>query len=221
MKRAQRKIIFLVIICTLATIFAAYLALKIEAETIQNWLSTLGIWGPVIYILIYTAFTLLILPSTALNLMGGALFGAWLGTFWTTIAAILAAVVAFLFTRNFNQTRIIHRLNNHLSSLDKELQQGGLFYIAAIRLLPILPYGLVNYAAGLTSIKFRDYFLGTLIGTLPGVLPFVLLGSTGSTALRTGDVLPVLIPLCLIGLLLGSSTWYRHNRSRSSRFKGR
>lgn len=221
MKRTQRKFIFLIIICALATIGAAYLASKVDAETIQNWLSTLGIWGPIIYILIYTAFTLLILPSTALNLMGGALFGAWLGTLWTTIAAIVAAIIAFWFTRKFNQTRIVHRLNNHLSSLDKELQQGGLFYIAAIRLLPILPYGLVNYIAGLTSIKFRDYFLGTLIGTLPGVLPFVLLGSTGSTALRTGDTLPVLIPLCLIGLLLGGSTWYRHNRSSLNRFKGK
>jgi uncharacterized membrane protein YdjX (TVP38/TMEM64 family) len=79
----------------------------------------------------------------------------------------------------------------------------------AIRLVPIMPYGLVNFAAGLTSISFKDYVLGTTIGTVPSVLPFVLLGSSGLKALNTGDVLPLVGALALTGILVGGSTWYR------------
>jgi uncharacterized membrane protein YdjX (TVP38/TMEM64 family) len=96
--------------------------------------------------------------------------------------------------------------------MDAEMLQGGLFYMFAIRLLPIIPYGLVNFAAGLTSIQFRDYLLGTIIGTIPGVLPFVMLGSSGLQAMRTGDFLPLIGALCLTGLLVGGATWYRHRR---------
>ena len=92
------------------------------------------------------------------------------------------------------------------------MRQGGLFYIFAIRLLPIIPYGLVNFAAGLTSIRFRDYLIGTILGTVPGVLPFVMLGSSGLQAMRTGDILPLVSSLALIGLLVGGATWYRRRR---------
>ena len=83
----------------------------------------------------------------------------------------------------------------------------------AIRLIPIMPYGLVNFAAGLTSVSFKDYVLGTTLGTVPSVLPFVLLGSSGLKALRTGDVLPLVGALALTGILVAGSTWYRRRRT--------
>ena len=82
----------------------------------------------------------------------------------------------------------------------------------AIRLLTISPYGLVNFAAGLTSIHFRDYLLGTVLGTVPGILPFVMLGSSGLQAMRTGNILPLMGSLGLIGLLVAGATWYRRRR---------
>jgi uncharacterized membrane protein YdjX (TVP38/TMEM64 family) len=93
------------------------------------------------------------------------------------------------------------------------VRRGGLFYMFAIRLIPIMPYGLVNFAAGLTSISFKDYVLGTTLGTVPSVLPFVLLGSSGLKAIKTGDFLPLLLALCLTGILVGGSTWYRQRRT--------
>jgi uncharacterized membrane protein YdjX (TVP38/TMEM64 family) len=91
--------------------------------------------------------------------------------------------------------------------------QGGLFYMFAVRLQPIIPYGLVNFAAGLTSVRFRDYLLGTILGTVPGVLPFVMLGSYGLRALRTGDFLPLIGALLLAAILVGGATWYYRRRS--------
>lgn len=198
--------------CIIVTGLAVFLLGGIDSAQLQARLNQAGIWAPIIYIALYTVATVLVLPSTALNLTGGAIFGPWLGTLWTSIAAVIAAVVAFAFTRTVGRDLVARRLAGRWQAMDAEMSQGGLFYMFAIRLLPIIPYGLVNFAAGLTSIQFRDYLLGTIIGTIPGVLPFVMLGSSGLQAMRTGDFLPLIGSLCLIGLLIGGATWYRRRR---------
>jgi uncharacterized membrane protein YdjX (TVP38/TMEM64 family) len=151
------------------------------------------------------------LPSTPLNLSGGALFGVGWGTLWTTIAAIVAAIVAFVFTRTVGREYIAQKLAGRWEAIDAEMRQGGLFYMFAIRLLPLIPYGIVNFAAGLTSIRFRDYLIGTTLGTVPGILPFVMMGS-GLQALTSGNVLPLMCALALTGMLVGVATWYRRRR---------
>jgi uncharacterized membrane protein YdjX (TVP38/TMEM64 family) len=210
--KLKNSIFILTVFCILVTGLAVYLLGGINPIKLQAWLNQAGIWAPIIYIILYTIATILILPSTALNLTGGAIFGPWLGTLWTSIAAIIAAVVAFAFTRTVGREMISQKLAGRWQAMDAEMHQGGLFYIFAIRLLPIIPYGLVNFAAGLTSVRFRDYFLGTTLGTVPGVLPFVMLGSYGLQAIRTGDTLPLVGALALIGLLVGGATWYRRRR---------
>lgn len=208
----KNGIFLLTVFCIAVTALAVYILGGIDTAQLQVWLNQLGIWAPIIYIFLYTVATLLILPSTALNLTSGAIFGIWLGTLWTSIAAIIAAIVAFAFTRTVGREMVASKLAGRWQAIDAEMSQGGLFYVFAIRLLPLIPYGLVNFAAGLTSIRFRDYFLGTILGTVPGVLPFVMLGSSGLQALKTGDYLPLMGALGLTGLLVGGSTWYRRRR---------
>ncbi len=209
-------ILLLTIICIVATGGAIYLLGGVNSAQIQAWLSSVGIWSPIIYIALYVLATVLVLPSTVLNLTGGAVFGAVWGTLWTSLGAIIAAVVAFAFTRTVGRESVAKRLSGRWQAMDAEVRQGGLFYMFAIRLVPIMPYGLVNFAAGLTSISFKDYILGTTIGTVPSVLPFVLLGSSGLKALNTGDVLPLVGALALTGILVGGSTWYRRRRNSAS-----
>lgn len=208
----KNGILWLAIICIVATSVGVYLLGGIDQVQLQTWLKQAGIWAPIIYIALYTLGTILILPSTPLNMSGGAIFGPWMGTLWTSLAAVIAAVIAFIFARTSGREFVARKLAGKWQAMDAEMQQGGLFYMFAIRLLPIIPYGLVNFAAGLTSIKFRDYLLGTILGTVPGILPFVLLGSSGLQALKTGDILPLFGALALTGILVGGATWYRRHR---------
>ncbi len=205
-------IFFLTVFCIAITALAVYLLGGIDPTQLQAWLKQAGAWAPIIYTAVYTLATVLILPSTPLNLTGGAIFGLWWGTLWTSIAAVIAAIVAFAFTRTVGREMVAQKLAGRWQAMDAEVRQGGLFYMFAIRLLPIIPYGLVNFAAGLTSIRFRDYLLGTILGTVPGVLPFVMIGSFGLQAVRTGDFLPLAGALGLTGLLIGAATWYRRRR---------
>jgi len=202
----------LFLVCLVATGLAFYLLGGIDPAKLQAWLKQAGIWAPIIYIVLYSVATVLVLPSTALNLTGGALFGPWIGTLWTSIAAVIAAVVSFGFTRTVGRDLVARKLAGRWEAMDAEMRQGGLFYMFALRLLPIIPYGLVNFAAGLTSIRFQDYLLGTVLGTVPGVLPFVMIGSSGLQAMKTGDFLPLLGALTLTGMLVGGATWYRRHR---------
>lgn len=214
--KSKTTIMAIALFCIVATVVGIYLIGGIDRQLLQLWLQKMGIWAPILYILIYAIATICILPSTPLNLTGGAIFGSVWGTIWTSIAAILAAMLSFAFSRTIGRNLVEQKLAGRWQSLDREMHQGGFFYMFAIRLLPLIPYGIVNFAAGLTSIKFRDYLLGTLLGTVPGILPFVMMGA-GLTALKQGDILPMLVALALTGMLVGTATWYRrHHRSSRS-----
>lgn len=213
MLKFKTSIFLLVVAYLVATGLAVYLLRGIHPVQLQAWLRSAGIWAPIVYIALYVIATVLVLPSTVLNLTGGALFGPWLGTVWTSTGALIAAIVAFMFTRTVGRAAVAKRVAGRWQAMDVEVRRGGVFYIFAIRLVPIMPYGLVNFAAGLTSVSLKDYLLGTMLGTVPSVLPFVLLGSSGIEALHSGDVLPLVGALALTGILVGGSTWYRYRRA--------
>lgn len=211
MLELKRSIVLLTIICLVATGIGVVAIGGIDRQQLQTLLSAMGVLAPIIYIVLYTVATCLILPSTPLNLSGGAIFGIWWGTLWTTVAALLAAIASFGFTRTIGRELVSQKLAGRWDAVDAEIRQGGLFYMFAIRLLPIIPYGIVNFAAGLTSIKFKDYLIGTLLGTLPGVLPFVMMGA-GIGELSRGNILPLTCAFALTGILVGGATWYRRRR---------
>ncbi len=212
MLKLKNSIILLTAFCIIATGIGVVIIAGIDRQQLQTWLETMGVFAPIIYIVLYTVGTLLILPSTPLNLTGGAIFGIWWGTLWTTIAALVAAIAAFAFTRTVGRELVAQKLAGRWDAVDAEIRQGGLFYLFAIRLLPIIPYGIVNFVAGLTSIKFKDYLTGTILGTLPGVLPFVMMGA-GISQLSQGKILPLMCAFALTGILVGGATWYRRRRA--------
>jgi uncharacterized membrane protein YdjX (TVP38/TMEM64 family) len=193
------------------TVVGAYWLGGLDRQVVEAWLGQMGVWAPLLYVLLYAIATFLLLPSTPLNLSGGAVFGVLWGTVWTTVGAVVAAVVCFWFSRTIGQGFIQRKFAGRWQDLDRELAAGGIFYMVAIRLLPLLPYGLVNFGAGLTRVKFRDYLLGTLLGTTPGLLPFVMMGA-GLTELRRGVLWPLLLSSTLTSLLIGGATWYRRHR---------
>lgn len=219
MGKLNRGMILLIAICLAATAVGIALLKGISPTQLQAWVRQAGIWAPLVYILLYTLATILILPSTPLNLAGGAIFGPWIGTLWTTIAAVVAAVVAFVFTRTVGRQWIAQKLAGRWQAIDADIQHSGLFYMFALRLQPVIPYGLVNFAAGLSSISFKDYLIGTTLGTPPGILPFIMLGSYGLRALQTGDFLPLLGALGLASLLIAGAGWY-YRRRRDPRNNG-
>jgi uncharacterized membrane protein YdjX (TVP38/TMEM64 family) len=209
--KARTLVLGLTLVCLGLTVVAAYWLGGIDRHILAHWLTQHGWWAPLLYVSVYTIATFFLLPSTPLNLVGGAVFGVYWGTLWTTIGAVLAAILCFWFSRTWGRSFIQQRFSGRWQQLDREIAEGGLFYMIAVRLLPLLPYGLVNFGAGVSGVKFKDYLLGTLIGTTPGLLPFILMGD-GLTDLRRGDMWHLTIASTLIAFLVAGSTWYRRRR---------
>lgn len=214
----KKGILLLAVVCIVATALAVRLLGLVDQVELQAFIERAGVWAPIVYIAIYIVATSLLLPSTALNVTGGAIFGPVWGVVWTSIGAVLAASLAFLFTRTIGHDFISKQFSHRRwPSMDEEVRRNGVSYIFAIRLLPIFPYGLVNYVAGLTPISFKSYLLGTIPGTVMGVFPFVLIGSSGLKAMQTGKLLPLVLALALTGLLTVAATWYRRRRGGSQK----
>lgn len=203
------KLIILTVILIALTAVSLLWMGGVKPEVLRDGVTKLGIFAPIIYIFLYGIGTILLLPSTPLNVSGGLIFGFTWGLFWTAIAAIFAAIISFIYARFLGQNWVKQRFGNYLQTLDGEIEKGGMWYIFAIRLLPLIPYGIVNYGAGLTSVTGRDYIFGTVLGTIPGILPFVMMGA----GLAQGNMLPVTIALSLAGLLLAGATWFKNRKA--------
>ena len=210
---SKRSLAFLTFVSIIATFFGLYLLADLDAAQIQAWLKQWGIFAPIAYIAAYAIGTLFLLPSTPLNLAGGALFGLWAGTVWSSLGALIAAIAAFWFARTIGRDWVARRLAGQWEAIDADIRHSGLFYLFAIRLLPILPYGLVNLAAGLTAVTWRDYVVGTTLGTVPGLLPFIAIGSSGRDLMSGGSLWGLILALTLVALLLLGANWYRQRRT--------
>jgi len=210
---SKKMLTVLVFICIVATALGMYFIADIDAERVAVWLESWGMWAPIVYVLAYAIGTLILLPSTPLNLAGGALFGLWAGTLWSSIGAIIAALIAFGFARTIGRDWVTSRLAGQWEAIDADIKNSGFFYLFAVRLLPLLPYGFVNLAAGLTSVTWRDYTLATSFGTVLGLLPFIAIGSSGRDIMQGGSIWGLILALTGVAALIFGATWYKRRRS--------
>jgi uncharacterized membrane protein YdjX (TVP38/TMEM64 family) len=142
------------------------------------WVQSLGIWGPIAFIIIYNLATLLFIPGSLLTLKGGCLFGLFWGSVYVFIAAILGAILAFIIGRYLSRDWICQQLEKHpkFKAIDQAVAKEGWKIVLLTRLSPIFPFNLLNYAFGVTQVTLKDYILGS-IGIIPGSVMYVYMGS--------------------------------------------
>lgn len=147
------------------------------------WVESLGVWGPVVFILGYAVATVGFVPGSPLTLVGGAVFGVVWGTAYVLIGATLGASAAFLVARYFARGAIERRLEGHprFQAIDRAVGKEGFKIVALLRLSPVFPFNLLNYALGLTKVRFLHYFAACLF-MLPGTLLYVYTGSLAGDA---------------------------------------
>lgn len=138
-------------------------------------------------------------PGSPLTLLTGSLFGVWIGTLIAIIGNTIGALVAFLLARYVFRDYVQNKLLPKYSLLKKysgRLESKPLATVVALRLIPLFPFNALNFLLGVTQIKVKDYFIGSLFGMIPGTFAYVYLG--GSLRLLN----PVSIGLAVLGLIL-------------------
>jgi uncharacterized membrane protein YdjX (TVP38/TMEM64 family) len=142
-----------------------------------RWVDGLGVWGPVVFILGYALAAIAFVPASLLTLAAGAIFGVARGAVYVFIAAVLGASGAFLVARHLARHAVERRLagNARFAAIDHAVGAEGRKIVFLLRLSPVFPFNLLNYALGLTCVSFRDFLLASL-GMIPGTLLYVYYG---------------------------------------------
>ncbi len=158
-----------------------------------QWVHGLGPWGPVAFILGYALAAVALVPGSLLTLAGGAIFGLVRGTLYVFAGATLGACAAFLIARHLARRAVERRIAGvpTFGAIDRAIQQQGWRIVALLRLSPVFPFSLLNYALGLTRVRFGHYLVACL-GMLPGTVLYVYYGKLAGdvAALASGAPVP-------------------------------
>lgn len=158
----------------------------------STWVDGLGVWGPVAFVVGYAIAAVALVPGSLLTLAAGAIFGLGKGTALVLIAATLGASAAFLVSRYLARDLVERRLagNPRFAAIDRAIGTQGRKIVLLLRLSPVFPFNLLNYALGLTRVRFADYFVAS-IGMLPGTLLYVYYGKVAGDVARLAGGAPV------------------------------
>lgn len=179
---------------------------RLDSESLQMYVQNLGAWAPLGFITLFALATVLFLPGTIFGLTGGALFGPLWGSAWNLIGATVGATLAFLIARYVVSDWVARRAGGRLKELIEGVEAEGWHFIAFVRLVPLFPFNLLNYALGLTRIHLGEYVLTSLIAMVPGTVAYTWLGHAGRQAATGGEawvrsLLTALTMLALVTLL--------------------
>ena len=156
-----------------------------KLEPFAAWVEGLGAWGPAVFILGYAAATVAFLPGSFLTLAAGAIFGLAGGTAYALAGATLGSASAFLIARYLARDWVETKLasNHRFAAVDRAVGEQGLKMVVLLRLSPVFPFNLLNYALGLTAVSFGHYLVASA-AMLPGTLLYVYYGKLAGDLAR-------------------------------------
>ncbi|MDQ2790092.1 MAG: VTT domain-containing protein [Actinomycetota bacterium] len=200
----RRRIRLLVTVLLLGVVIIAAAVLPVPSPLqMRIWSQSVGIAAPLLFLLGHTLATVAPVPRTVFTLAAGLLFGSVLGVALSLLATVLSAVLAFGLVRSVARRlvlpRLDHRVLDHrvLRAVDARLRRRGWLAVASLRLIPAVPFSVLNYCSALSSIRFRHYLAGT-VGVVPGTVAVVVLGDA-----LTGTTSPALLAVSLTGAAVG------------------
>jgi uncharacterized membrane protein YdjX (TVP38/TMEM64 family) len=188
-----------------------------SAVQLRDWAESVGPWFPLAFLLAHVVVTVVPVPRTAFTLAAGLLFGPVLGVLIAVIASTTSALLAALLVRAAGWQ--LNRLVRHraVDTVDQRLRERGWPAVLSLRLIPVVPFSVINYAAGASAVRLLPYTLATLAGLVPGTVALVTLGDAlaGHTSPWLSAVWVCMGGLGLTGLFLEIGHYRRRHRNAS------
>lgn len=207
MEEKNRKIIKFIIIAIVIAILI-YALNKVNflkgygPDEIKNYIDSFGILSPIAYVVILTLLPLLFFPDSVLVIAGGMVFGLFKGVVLTSIGSFLGASVSFYISRILGQKIVSKFLKDKSVNFEKYSKQSGFFIILMLRLIPLFPFKVVSYSAGLSNISFKDFTIATVIGSIPGIVVYTNLGDKSRNVGSSGFYMSIVLVVILFLLSL-------------------
>lgn len=192
-----------IVLTAVAGVILVAVALLVPLPTavqLRDWATSLGPWFPLAFLGAQVVITVFPFPRTAFTLAAGLLFGPALGILVGVTASTLSALLAVLLVRALGWQ--LNRLVSHpgIEALDTRLRRRGWPAILSLRMIPAVPFSVLNYAAGASAVRIVPYTLATLVGLIPGTAAVVVLGDA-----LTGSVSPALVLVSLCTAAIGAA----------------
>ncbi|MGQ0632272.1 MAG: TVP38/TMEM64 family protein [Sporichthyaceae bacterium] len=176
---ARSRLIVLGALIAAVAVVLAFTGLP-SSDEIRDWADDAGPAGPVLFAAAFAAISLLPLPLAPLSIAAGVLFGFAVALPAVYAGGLVGAAATFGIARALGRPAVVQISGERLARIDALVRRRGLAAIIGVRLVPIVPFTLFNYACGLTGVRTRDYLLGTAIGVLPGTSAYVAAGAFGA-----------------------------------------
>jgi uncharacterized membrane protein YdjX (TVP38/TMEM64 family) len=172
-----------------------------DVETMQSFLKSFGVWGYVVFVLIFIASCVFMLPGSMLTIIAGIAFGPIMGGIISLVGATLGATAAFLVAKYVARGMIEEKIgqNEMFKKIDDGVEKNGTSFLILTRLVPVFPFSFQNYAYGLTKIKLGTYFLVSLICMAPGAFIYAYMAGEIVT---NGFSASLLIKFAIAGIVL-------------------
>ncbi len=203
---ARRRIILMLLI-TSGIVTALVFRDQLSVEQLTGWVRQLGWLAPLVFIACYAAATVFFLPGLLFTLAGGVLFGPLYGTLYNLVGATIGATLAFLTARYIAYDWVTQRTGNRLQQLLKGVEEEGWRFVAFVRLVPLFPFNLLNYALGLTRLRLSHYIITSFIFMAPGGAAYTYLGYAGREVAGGGEnfIKKALLALAVIATIAFAS----------------
>lgn len=169
-----------------------------------------GIWGPLVLILFYALSTVIPFPTFSIAIIGGVLFGPWLGSLAVIIGVNVAGSISFWMARYFGRHFVSENERGWVKKYDDLLTEQGMFASMAMRLL-FFPFDAVSIGCGLTRMTYRQYIVGTFLGSFASTVSFVVLGEAFTTPASLIFFGIMMIVSVVIAVLLRRSDWAKRH----------
>src|SRR6516164_7998069 len=173
---------------------------QLDLAMLDARLAALGPWAPIGYVVLYALGAVAFVPGTLFALSGGALFGPVWGSIWNLTGATVGATLAFLAARYITGGWVTRKAGGLLKRLIDGVDAEGWRFVAFVRLVPLFPFNLSNYALGLTRISLQHYVLASLACMVPGTVAYTWLGHAGREA-AAGNTAAIRYGLIALALL--------------------
>jgi uncharacterized membrane protein YdjX (TVP38/TMEM64 family) len=182
--------LILTLLGAIALVFAGR-ALASLIPRFAVYVESLGPWGLILFTIGYVLATVALVPGSLLTLAAGALFGLTKGTAIAFLSATLGASAAFLVSRYVARGEVERRFADdpRFVAIDQAISRRGRTIVLLLRLSPIFPFNLLNYALGLTQVRYLDFLIAS-IGMLPGTLLYVYYGRVAGDVTRLAAGIP-------------------------------
>ena len=204
----------LLVILGLGIVVAVLYRDQFSTGGLQAIMDRLGFWAPLGFVALYLLAPALLLPGGPITLAAGALFGPLLGTIYSLVGATGGATLAFILARYAAGDWVERKTEGKMARLKSGVENEGWRFVAFVRLVPLFPFNLLNYALGLTKIPLRTYVITSFICMLPGAAGYAYLGYAGREAILGAEnwVAKGLIAVGVLAVLILLPIMIRHWR---------